>query len=303
LRRELALDPDDARYYDVRGWYLLSIYKYDAALADFDQAIELEPLDPSYYSRRAHVFLRKEELQRALGDIDEAIRLNPEEAYFYHQRAQALLYHNPDVQPLSALPDLEEAIRLDPSSVGYRMDRGFIRFYLEQWADAGEDFACQEIGGANRFILQGHAVTLIWLYLARLFQGDEEAGRNAVTEYLNWYAVESAAEPNAKPLAERLQYWPILLARLLAGEINARQLRELPSLDLTRPGLVPLEVIYIEENLREYHFVVGELLLSTGNLSEALPHLKEACKLRMWTPMRWVASRQIASRERATDNQ
>jgi hypothetical protein len=132
----------------------------------------------------------------------------------------------------------------------------------------------------------------VWIYLARRFQGEEVAGLEAVEGYLDWYEGVSPAQADTLPFRER-EYWPVPLARFLAGEIDERRLRETPPLDLNEPGLVPIEVRRIREGIMEYHFVMAELLISGGRPDEAQAHLKRACGLPPRNPMSWVVARQL----------
>ena len=52
----------------------------DAALADFNRAIEVNPRHASAYLGRANLLRAQGQLDQALADLDQAIRLNPENA-------------------------------------------------------------------------------------------------------------------------------------------------------------------------------------------------------------------------------
>jgi tetratricopeptide (TPR) repeat protein len=263
-------------------------------VADLDKAIDLEPLEPSYRCRRGLLWLRKEQLGRALADFDEAIRLDPDNAHFHYERARAYLYHDSEVRPENALPDLDEAIRLKPDARWYREDRGHIYFYLGYWAKAAEDFACQDIAYTYRLCPERGASPVIWLYLARMFQGEEPIGIEAVERYLDWYSTVAPAGPDALPFAERSD-WPVPLARFLAGQTDERELLATPSLDLSKPDLLPYEEV--EERVKEYHFVMAELLLSRGSRDESREHLKKARFLPARNPMSWVVDRQLSCQD------
>src|SRR6185369_11132901 len=142
-----------------------------------------------------------------------------------------------------ALPDLDEAIRLDPAGfVGSdsRLDRGYVHFCQGRWADAAEDFASQNIPFRYQLCPHQGADLVLWLYLARLLQGEEAAGLRAVKDYLHWYATGEGKRFG--PLVSRFSYWPVPIARFLAGELDERQFRELPQLDLDQPGLADYEL-------------------------------------------------------------
>jgi tetratricopeptide (TPR) repeat protein len=284
LGRGIDLNPENARSHAIRGecrsWWGGS---RERAVADFSRAIELRPLTASYYSQRGIVWQRLGDLARALQDLDEAIRLAPEEASYYHQRAVARLYYGPDGSPLEqSLPDLEEAIRLDPVTAWYRKQRGYIRFCQGRWADAAEDFAKQDYRySAENFPFLG-AREVVWLYLARLFQGTPEVALGAVEDYFHWYLHESAGHGRKDPPDKKLERWPVPLARLVVGEVDGQQLLARPELETA------------EEQVKECHFVLAELAWAAGRRGEALAQLKSACGLPRWNPMSWAVERQLA---------
>ena len=296
LGKGIELDPEDDRSYAIRGqcrsWWCGS---RDDAVTDFGRAIELSPLTPSYHYSRGSVWQRLGDLTRALEDFDEAVRLDPEEASYYHSRAMARLYDGPEGSLLEeALPDLEEAIRLDPVTSWYRRERGYIRFCQRQWADAAEDFAKQDYRyAAENFPFLG-ATMVVWLYLARLFESRPEAGLGAVQEYFHWYLHESAGHGRDDPPGEKLERWPVPLARLVAGEVDGQQLLALKRWELVRPGLMKHEIETAEEEVKECHFVLAELALAAGRWGEATAHLRSACGLPRRNPMSWAVAHHLA---------
>lgn len=296
LGRGIELDPGDDRSYAIRGqcrsWWCGS---RDDAVADYGRAIELRPLNPTYYYNRGIVRQRLGDLARALEDFDEAVRLDPEEASYYHGRATARLYDGPEGSPLEeALPDLEEAIRLDPDTSWYRQERGYIRFCQGRWADAAEDFAMQDYRHAAEDFPYLGATMVVWLYLARLFQGRPVAGLGAVQGYFHWYLHESAGDGRRDPPGEKLRRWPVPLARLVAGELDGQRLLAEKRSDLARPGLVESEIEMAEEKVKQCHFVLAELALAAGRRDEATAHLKSACGLPRRNPMSWAVAHQLA---------
>lgn len=294
MDRAVELDPEDARSYDARGWCHKLCHYNDLALADFDRAIALKPLEPEYRCRRGLVWLEKGELLRALEDLDHAIRLQPENGRYYHERAKALLYENPAVRPEDALPDLEQAIRLEPEKAWYRMDRGYIRYYLGQWSEAAEDFLCQNFRYMYSIAPYLGAERVVWIYLARLFEGHPAFGVDAIEEYLNWYLTEPAGPGQDQPPAERLETWPVPLSRFLKGDLNESQLLGRTDLDPTRADLELWQLEEINNCIGECHFVLAQQRIAQANLGEASLHLRKARGLPPRNPMRWVVERQIA---------
>ncbi len=66
---------DDARVYSNRGNVKNSLGKHQAAIADFDKAIQLNPDDAEPYNNRGGAKFRLGDLQAAIADYDKAIQL------------------------------------------------------------------------------------------------------------------------------------------------------------------------------------------------------------------------------------
>jgi tetratricopeptide (TPR) repeat protein len=293
MDRVVELAPEDAGSYAARGWNHRLNHDDDDALADFDRAIALDPLAPEYRCRRGLVWLEKHELGKALDDFGEAIRLGPEEGRYFYERARALLYRNPDVVPEQALPDLEAAIRLRPDADWYRMDRGYIRFCQRHWAEAAEDFSHQDFRHQNSIWPYLGAWRVVWVDLARRFEGKPDLGQAALSEYLEWYRNESACHSRDQTQAEKLEAWPVPLARFLAGEIDELQLLGGKALEATDPELDSWELDEARDHMRECHFVLAEWSRAQGLSDQAAPHLWQARGLPARNPMNWVATRRL----------
>ncbi len=61
----------------------------DRALADFDRAIALEPDNANYYDNRGNVWRDRGRFDRAVEDYDKAIELAPDFAFAFYNRSQA----------------------------------------------------------------------------------------------------------------------------------------------------------------------------------------------------------------------
>lgn len=295
MNHAVELAPEDPRSYDARGWNHRLNHDNDDSLSDFDRAISLDPLEPEYHCRRGLVWLEKGELGKALENFDEAIHLNANEGRYYYERAKALLYSNPDVVPEQALPDLEEAIRLQPHAEWYRMDRGYIRFCQGHWAEAAEDFTRQDFRHRYSLFPRLGAVRVVWIDLARRFEGKPALGVEVIEQYLDWYLNESAGYQEDQTRAEKLEAWPVPMARFLAGDIGEKQLLERKDLEVIDPTLGSMELEDTRERFRECHFVLSEWSLAQGFSEKAEKHLRQARGLPRRNPMNWVVSKQIDS--------
>ena len=291
LEQATQLDPENPMVYVRWASYYKRIHEPQLALAKYDRAIALKPLDPDYHRVRAEVLADMGELGRALDGFAEALRLDPQLASTYYKRAYALLYNNPSVQPEAVLSDLDLAIRLDPEKQWYRRDRAFIYFVAGRWQEAIDDFAAQDIPYMFSMCKYAGAEIAVFVYLAQLWQGKEVEGREFVTNFLDWYAVELAADPDDS--AVRGDWgWPLPLAHYLVGSTDEIAIFERLYRQLSESELIEREAI--EDEIREAHLVLGERLLALNQPVQARSHFQQARGLPMRNPMRWVLDRRLA---------
>jgi tetratricopeptide (TPR) repeat protein/predicted aspartyl protease len=85
--KDTSAAPTDAAGYARRGAVSLSNNKPDAAIADFDTAVEMAPKDATYLRMRATARLRNRQPLLAAGDLDKAIALDPADIEAHGMRA------------------------------------------------------------------------------------------------------------------------------------------------------------------------------------------------------------------------
>ena len=85
----------------------------DAALSDYNKAIELKTDFVEAYFSRGLAYDQRGDLDRAIADYDKAIELKPEYADAYYSRG---LDHERKGDLAQALIDLSKAVELDPES-------------------------------------------------------------------------------------------------------------------------------------------------------------------------------------------
>lgn len=73
----LARHPDNANDYNNRGFIYYQSGELDAALADYNKAIQINPDLAAAYNNRANYYAAKKQLMKAIVDYDRAIDLNP----------------------------------------------------------------------------------------------------------------------------------------------------------------------------------------------------------------------------------
>lgn len=109
--RALAKDPQLGAALKLRGDIKQKQKKIDAALADYDQAVDLGASDPRLFVSRAAAYITKGNLKAAIRDLDHAVEYAPQDADIYYNRACAI-YLSGDNK--GALKDVGRALKLKP---------------------------------------------------------------------------------------------------------------------------------------------------------------------------------------------
>jgi tetratricopeptide (TPR) repeat protein len=135
LDRIVALRPEYAGGYFLRGEVRLRQKDYDQALADLNQGLRIADPDGKSssqflgkrYAHRGVAWLGKKDAERALADLNHAVALDPQRAESYYFRSFA--YQQKRMLP-EALADMEAAVRLHDSNI-FSMPKGdwLLRLY------------------------------------------------------------------------------------------------------------------------------------------------------------------------------
>jgi tetratricopeptide (TPR) repeat protein len=133
----IELDPKDAIAYYNRGLIHTKLQDYKAALEDFTRAIDLNPELAQAYNNRGITYHEREKYKAALADYDYAIKLNPEDAIVYNNRG---LTYAAMKDYKAALADYNHAIELDPDDAAAYNNRGLTYAAVEDYGAALADY-------------------------------------------------------------------------------------------------------------------------------------------------------------------
>ncbi|VAX38794.1 hypothetical protein MNBD_PLANCTO02-1755 [hydrothermal vent metagenome] len=97
--------------YVARGLLWSSKGKYDAAITDYNKAIQIDPRQSDAWNNRGNAWRYKKEYNKAIKNYSEAIRLDPKDANVWRNRGNAWRYKK---EYNKAIKNYSEAIRLDP---------------------------------------------------------------------------------------------------------------------------------------------------------------------------------------------
>jgi TonB family protein len=102
--------PPDFAFYQNRANANFVMGEYDAAIVDYNKAVELNPKEPTIYFSRALAHFNNKNFTPAIADFDKVIELDPKEAMAYFKRGAALEKVGNFEK---ALGDYQKAVELD----------------------------------------------------------------------------------------------------------------------------------------------------------------------------------------------
>ena len=105
--------PPDFAFYQNRANANFVLGEYDAAIVDYNKAIELNSKESAVYFSRALAHLNNRSYTPAIADLDKVIELDPKEGMAYFKRGNALEKVGNFEKALS---DYQKAYELDPDN-------------------------------------------------------------------------------------------------------------------------------------------------------------------------------------------
>ncbi len=133
----LNLEPDNPKFYVLRGIARWKIGDHHGAISDYTSAINLDSDYDLAYHWRGYVFSKLGDLRAAIEDYNEEIRINILSAYAYYKRGSL---HSKMNNHLAALDDYSTAIRINPSLYQVFYNRGNTRYQLKDKQGALDDY-------------------------------------------------------------------------------------------------------------------------------------------------------------------
>ncbi|NEQ39274.1 MAG: tetratricopeptide repeat protein [Okeania sp. SIO3I5] len=137
--KAISLDSESAhKYYNWRGNKLYSQRDYEAAIADYNKAIELKPDRALYYENRGDAYFKIGEKQKGIKDYDKAISLDPDSADKYYNSRGKQLYDLGDYE--AALADINKVIESKPDHALFYENRGSAYFQIGEKQKGIKDY-------------------------------------------------------------------------------------------------------------------------------------------------------------------
>lgn len=137
LDKSIELWPKDAVAYAARGVARGMNGDQDAALQDFEHAVELDPDSYPGHMNRARILADRGKFADALVSYDRAVSLSSGDAVTYDGRCWVRAALGKDLQ--EALADCDRAIKLLPQAVNPLASRGLVNYRLNRYPHAVAD--------------------------------------------------------------------------------------------------------------------------------------------------------------------
>jgi tetratricopeptide (TPR) repeat protein len=143
----LAVDGDGGRAepYHRRALCRVNLRRYEDSLADFAKAVELDPSNPEIRKHHSLALSHLGRWDEAIAILEAALTLSPANSIEYHDLAAKNYSNRARVNAEAgrwdtALPDLSAAIRHNLKPAMYHRQRGAAYFNLKQFELAVADF-------------------------------------------------------------------------------------------------------------------------------------------------------------------
>ena len=133
----IKLNPNEDRYFILRGSSKYLSDQYEEAIKDFDEAIKLDPENEYSWDFRGRSKYFSGQKEEAIKDLDKAIKLDPENPYSWDIRGRSKYF---SCQYEEAIKDLDKAIKLDPENSDPLNFRGLCNYNLDENEEAIDDF-------------------------------------------------------------------------------------------------------------------------------------------------------------------
>ena len=135
-------DQSDVGSHVNKGVALAQQKQYDAAIAEFNAAIQANPKNVRAYVNRGTAYRAQQKYDLAMADFAKAIELAPNDESGYFERGQTLVMQK---QYSDALPDLNKAAELKADDANAIRMRGFAEIGLTDWDKAIADFTAAKV--------------------------------------------------------------------------------------------------------------------------------------------------------------
>ena len=140
MNSAIAVESDNPKLRNTRGYFLLLLKEYSAAEKDFNKAIDLDKEYPQVYNNRGLVFIGQNQFIKAMIDFKTAIKLKPDYVDALNNLGFVYLQmEDPDYS--KAVETFSQVLETNPEYLNAISNRGRAYFKLENYDSAIADFS------------------------------------------------------------------------------------------------------------------------------------------------------------------
>lgn len=92
INKAISLNPNNHKYYKIKGDILYKLKRYEEAVKEYDKAISLNPNNPKYHNNKADLLNRLGHYEEALNEVNIAISLDPNNPKYHSTKGVALAH-------------------------------------------------------------------------------------------------------------------------------------------------------------------------------------------------------------------
>ena len=122
----IKLNPDNADFYSNKGVSLKNLGKYELAIENYNLAINLNPNNAIFYSNKGVSLDKLGKYELAIENYNLAIKLNPNEADFYSNKGNSLARKG---EYELAIENYNLAIKLNPDNADFYYNKKIVEKY------------------------------------------------------------------------------------------------------------------------------------------------------------------------------
>ena len=131
------LNPDSAQAYRMRGNAKYDNGQYEAAIADYNEALRIKPDFADAYHNRGNAMRKLGQYEEAIANFNASLHIKPDSARVYYNRGIAKLGLG---QYEAAIADLDAALYIEPDWADPYCLRGLMKEGLGRTEEAERDF-------------------------------------------------------------------------------------------------------------------------------------------------------------------
>ncbi len=75
MTKTISEESKDGYYYNLRGFAYFKLDKLEAAINDFNKAIEINSKEPTFYTNRSGIYEQQGNISAAINDLEKAAAL------------------------------------------------------------------------------------------------------------------------------------------------------------------------------------------------------------------------------------